>query len=353
MILSRPALPRDDLHDILALTPQVWPRLRGSRVFITGGTGFIGTWLLEAIQLANAALAAGVETVVLSRDPAAALQRAPKLFASEGLTLVEGDITRLPTGLGAFDFCIHAATDVGAAVDPLRQRRLFEHIAVGTACVLEACEKVGARRILLASSGAVYGTQPPALAHVDESFAGAPDMLDPNAAYANGKRAAEWLASEHAARTGAGVVIARIFALLGPHLPLHGHLAAGNFVGDAIAGRPLEIKGDGRPLRSYLYIADACVWLLRLLVDGRSGEAYNVGSQAAVSIASLAEAVVEAAGIELPVRVRADAGLDAALPPRYVPCTLKARSEFGLAEYTALAPALLKTVAWSRLAAMQ
>lgn len=337
---------------MVSLTPEVWALLRGSRVFVTGGTGFIGSWLLEVMQRANATQAADIDLVVLSRDPQGARRRAPALFCAGGARLVHGDVTSLPAGLGTFDVCIHAATDVAAAADPLRQRQLFEQIVSGTAQVLDACEKARARRILLASSGAVYGTQPATLEHVDEAYAGAPDPLDPRAAYAHAKRAAEWLAAEHASRTGAFVAIARIFALLGPGLLLDGHLAAGNFIGAAIAGRPLDIQGDGRPIRSYLYVADACVWLLRLLAGGRSGEAYNVGSQDAVSIGDLAEAVRRAAGVTLPVRVLGGAGAATSVPPpRYVPSTEKARSELGVAEYTELGPALRKTIDWSRSAA--
>lgn len=347
----RPPLPQEDLDLVLSLTPEVWSRFRGARVFVTGGTGFIGSWLLEVIQRANTVLDAKIETIVLTRDPRAATERAPALFGMHGLTLVQGDVTNFDAPIGGFDLCIHAAAEVATAGTNSDQLKVFDGIVSGTARVLQACSKGGAAHVLLTSSGAVYGTQPPALSHVDEGFAGAPDPLDPSNAYGQGKRAAEWLASEHAARTGASVAVARIFALVGPNMPLDAAFAAGNFVRDTLAGRPIHIKGDGRPLRSYLYIADACAWLLRIAASGKRGQAYNVGSESEISISSLAHAVGRASGTKPQVHVlgRAD---ESVLPPRYVPATSKARGELGLAEYTALDQALIKTINWSRSAAM-
>ena len=240
---------------------------------------------------------------------------------------------------------------MSSASQPAAQRAVFDGIVRGTAGVLDTCDRAGARHVLVASSGAVYGTQPPELPHIPEIYPNAPDPLVPSNGYGQGKRVAEWLASEHAARTGASVGIARIFALVGPNLPLDGSFAAGNFIRDALAGQPLSVNSDGRTLRSYLYIADACVWLLRILGRGTGCRAYNVGSESAISIAGLAQAVVRASNVDVPVHVRNP--VDAASPaPRYVPSTARARQELGVAEYTDLSDALSKTINWSRIAAM-
>lgn len=343
----RPALPPTDLDLVLSLTPKVWATFGAARVFVTGGTGFIGSWLLEVIAHANRVLGTKIESVVLSRDPDSARARAPALFGPEGPTLVRGDVTNFDTNLGRFDLCIHAAADFGAAANPAERRAMFDAITSGTSRVLNACESAGARHVLLTSSGAVYGPQPAELSHIPEDFAGAPDPLAPGAGYGIGKRAAEWLAAEHAQRTGARVGIARIFALLGPNMPLDGSFAAGNFVRDAIQGRPITINGDGRPLRSYLYMADACVWLLRILERADACAAYNVGAEAPVSIAALADAVVEQSGAGVPIRILGEAG-GSGPPPRYVPSTRKAREQLDVAQYTPLPEALRKSIEWAR-----
>lgn len=347
-----PALPFADLDLALSLTPGFWRRYAGTRLFITGGTGFIGHWLIQTIQRANDTLGSRIEIVALSRDPERARRDRPQVFARTDLTLLGGDVTSFAAPDGPLDLCIHAATDVGdpaKAADPLRS---YDTIVTGTRRVLDLARSRGVQRFLLTSSGAVYGPQPPELSHVPENYGGAPDPLQPAASYGNGKRAAEWLTCAYAAQGRAAsfeATIARIFALIGPGMPLAGPFAAGNFVRDVLAQRPILIQGDGRPLRSYLYMADLCVWLLRLLESGASGQAYNVGAEQPVSIRELAEQVVQAAGTTTPIEVKTAADT-ATLAPRYVPDTQKARLSLELREYTPLPLALQKTLQWNRAA---
>lgn len=345
------AVPRDDLDLVLSLTPEFWSRFGGARLFMTGGTGFIGTWLLQVLQRANDRMGCKIELVVLSRDPERARKQAPHVFDRLDTTLLAGDVSSVACAVGKLDLCIHAATDVGdpfKAGDPLK---VFDSIVQGTRRVLDLAQANGTSRFLLTSSGAVYGPQPHNLERISETYGGAPDPLHPGAAYGNGKRAAEWLTSAYASQasqTGFEACIARIFALIGPGLPLNGPFAAGNFIRDALAGQAIRVNGDGRPVRSYLYMADVCVWLLRILHSGAVGQAYNVGSENPVSIEAFARQVADSAGTAPPVEAQTPAKSDAPAP-RYVPDTHKARYELGLVEYTPLASALLKTIQWNRL----
>jgi dTDP-glucose 4,6-dehydratase len=351
------ALPLDDIDLVLSLTPEFCARFGGSRIFITGGTGFVGSWLLEVIQRANDTLGSGIDMLVLTRDTDRARRQLPHVFERPDTILLAGDVTSLcaADAVGKFDLCVHAATEVGDPHKAHDALKVFDSIVEGTRRVLDLAAASGASRFLLTSSGAVYGAQPATLERIAESYSGAPDPLSPAAAYGNGKRAAEWLTSAYSAtahQPGMHTSIARIFAVLGPRLPLNGSFAAGNFIRDAIAGDAIRVQGDGRPLRSYLYMADVCVWLLRILGAGAAGQAYNVGSQQAVSIEALARHIADAAGGRSRVEV-AMRGSPAVAPPRYVPDTHKARSELGLDEYHALDSALSKTINWSRSANVQ
>lgn len=341
------ALPTDDLDLAMALTPGFWSRFGAARLFITGGTGFIGSWLLQTIQRANDRGLSRIELVVLTRDANRALQQAPFMFARADTTLVTGDVVNFSAQLGKLDLCIHAATDVGDPCKTGDPRKVFDSIVLGTRQVLDFAAAHGVAHFLLASSGAVYGPQPPELERMSESYAGAPDPLQAAAAYGNGKRAAEWLACSSAVQAGFHVGIARIFALIGPGMPLNGPFAAGNFVRDVLAGKPLRIQGDGRPLRSYLYMADLVVWLLRILESGASGQAYNVGSEQAVSIQELAQAVIRSAQVNSQIEI-AQTSETRTLPPRYVPDTRKAQQSLQLAQTTTLQKAISKTLEWNR-----
>lgn len=343
-----PPLPLADLDWVLSLTPGFWSRYRGARLFITGGTGFIGNWLIQAVQRANDVLDSGLELIVLSRDPQRAHNHQPGVFERNDIHLVGGDITTFAEPQGPWDLCIHAATDVANPRQGNGALHLFDSIVTGTRRVLEMASKKGASRFLLTSSGAIYGPQPPDLTLMSEGYAGAPSPQQMAAAYGHGKRAAEWLSCAYAAQGSLDTTIARIFALVGPGMPLNGPFAAGNFIRDALAQAPIAVQGDGRTVRSYLYIADLCVWLLRLLESGQSGEAYNVGSENSLSILDLATQISQTAGGMSPVEVHL-AGDASTQPARYVPDTRKARQSLELHEYTPLQIALLKTLEWNRL----
>ena len=275
----------------------------------------------------------------LSREPQAFLAGRPHLA---GFTAVRGDIrdVRLPDH--PFTHVLHGATAASAALNQASPEEMFSTILDGTRHLLSELEARPPERFLLVSSGAVYGPQPRDLPRVPEAFLGGPDPLEPGSAYAEGKRAAEHLASLWARRTGAGLVVARPFAFVGPGLPLDIHFAVGNFLGDALARRPIRIKGDGTPLRSYLHAADLAAWLFRLLAEGRPGEAYNVGSDQAVSIANLAREIGRMAGADVVIEGRAPEGV---LPSRYVPDISKARA-LGLEVALDRPEALRRTLEW-------
>jgi nucleoside-diphosphate-sugar epimerase len=346
--MRRP-LPSDDLDLIVEQTLDVWSTFARARLFITGGTGFIGSWLLEAIQHANRVHDSGIEVVALSRDPDKARASAPHLYNDRYITLTQGDVNRLEAALGHIDVCIHAATDVGDPSKTSDALLTFDTAVLGTRKVLDVAREAGASHFLLTSSGAVYGRQPATLARTPETFEGAPTPTDVGAAYGQGKRSAEWLASAYAELHRIHVSIARIYALLGPGLPLDGPFAAGNFIRDALAGRSIAINGDGRPVRSYLYIADACVWLFRLLASGERGHAYNVGSELEINIIDLARAVERLCGSTASAQPRMPAGVGP--PPRYVPDTAKIRGTLNVKEFTSLEAGLAKTINWNRMAA--
>jgi nucleoside-diphosphate-sugar epimerase len=342
MPLRLPPLPSADLDHVLAHTRDLWGRAGDARLFITGGTGFFGMWLLETLAHANDRLGLRMEATVLTRDPASFARRAPHLTTRGDLKFVAGDVRSFAPPAGPFTHVIHAATTSSAPVAPAEMEAV---ITDGTRRVLEMAQRSGARRLLYVSSGAVYGPQPSDLTAIPEDFAGVPPADDPAHAYGRGKRTAEQLCLAAWRAGGPEPVIARCFAFVGPHLPLDAHFAAGNFLRDALAGSSIRVAGDGTPLRSYLHAADLAGWLWTLLFSGVAGRAYNVGSDEAVSIAALARAVAALRTPALPVQI-ARAAIPGQPPARYVPDTTRARAELGLAMRINLAESLGRTYRW-------
>jgi nucleoside-diphosphate-sugar epimerase len=334
-----------DLDQILNQGQQFWPLLRGAKIFLTGGTGFIGCWLLEAIRHANRRLGLEVSVTVLTRNPAAFVKKASHLAEWHDFNFIAGDIHTFEFPRANFDYLIHAATDASAHLNEVDPRRMFDTVVEGTHRVLDFAVEQRIPGVLFLSSGAVYGQQPWEMERVDEDWLGAPNCNDPRAAYAEGKRAAEMLCAIYSKQFGLKISVARIFALLGPYLPLGTHFAAGNFIRDAMQRKPVVISGDGSPCRSYLYASDLVVWLLTLMTRDQSAKPYNVGSSESTSIRGLAAKVASVLGNgEFKVMGIKDPGWN---PGRYVPDTARIESDFGVRRTVSLEESILRTALWN------
>lgn len=345
--LRKPPVSAGDLEHFVQYTESLAPRFRRKRILLTGGTGFFGTWLVEGFLALNRRHELHSHLSILTRNPEDFSRRSPHLASNPALSTFRGDIRNVAFPDGHYDYVIHAATD--SVVPALSsQEDQYTVIVEGTRRVLEFASRAGVERMLYVSSGAVYGPQSLSVLHVREDDPFQPD----DSVYMQGKREAERLCLEHQDRKLA-CVLARGFAFLGPHLPLRAHFAAGNFLADALYGMDIEIRGDGTPLRSYLYTADLAIWLWTLLLRGGASQAYNVGAEESVSIRELAERTVAIVNPRLHVHVRGEAPPSGLPPPRYVPCTQKAREELGLKARIGLEEALRRTAAWHRSAAGQ
>jgi dTDP-glucose 4,6-dehydratase len=246
---------------------------------------------------------------------------------------------------GEFRYVIHAATETRATQFAEAPKQMLSTIIAGTERTLEFAATHGTSAFLLTSSGAVYGRQPHELTHVPETYLGAPDPLDSASVYAEGKRVSELLCALYAARSGMACKIARCWAFCGPHLPLDEHFAIGNFIGDVLAGRPIQIKRDGTPRRSYLYAADLAVWLWTILFKAPSMLPFNVGSANDVSILELAQTVARTLKSDVEIQV-AQKAVPGAPVGRYVPCVDRAEQILGLREITTLEDSIQRTAAW-------
>jgi dTDP-glucose 4,6-dehydratase len=334
----------DDLDHILAQTRCLWDELRGQRIFVTGGTGFFGCWLLESFAWANHKLGLDASALVLTRNPGAFSKKAPHLAAHPAIHLHTGDVRDFEFPEGTFSHVIHAGTTSSAPVEP---GEMFDTIVQGTRRVLDFAASHGNRKLLFTSSGAVYGRQPANITHVPEDYAGAPDPVDPGSAYGEGKRSAELLSSLAGRKHGFEVKIARCFAFVGPYLPLDAHFAIGNFIRDGMRGGVICVGGDGTPYRSYLYAADLAAWLWTILFCGQPHHPYNVGSEDALTIGHLADTVAAAFQPARNVVISKSPTLGATAL-RYIPNTRRAEEELGLKTRINLNAAIQRTIAWNQ-----
>ena len=198
----------------------------------------------------------------------------------------------------------------------------------------------------MTSSGGVYGPQPAEMRHINEDYCGMPDPLEISSTYGIGKRMAEHLCILYGQANGIETVIARCFAFIGGDLPLDAHFAIGNFIRDALSSKVITVGGDGTPLRSYLDQRELAVWLNCLILKGRSGQAYNVGSDKAISINDLAKLVRDklAPGKQIQILGVSDLRQHRNI---YVPDISKVKTEFGLTVKITLTDAIAHAVSRS------
>ena len=213
------------------------------------------------------------EWTILSRDPDKFIKRHPKLAAQPGVRFCQGDVRTFAIGGERYDVVIHAATD---AVTTLSDDEMTSVIVDGTRHVIGAAKICGAKKLMLTSSGAVYGACSAAVSEDSD--------CKPTTAYGKGKL----LAEQMCCASGLHVLLPRCFAFVGPYLNRSIHFAIGNFIQNCLDGQPIVIKGDGSPMRSYLYADDLVEWLFAILDRGQSCRPYNVGSPDAISIKDLA-----------------------------------------------------------------
>ena len=350
MILSTPA--SQSLHQIAESDFQrlrqhiAVDEIRGKKILITGATGFFGAWLLSLFDWLNRTQDAGCKIFAVSRNPENFLGQQPHFKNAGWLEWIRGDVRSFVFSDERLDCVIHAATDTSAAAGS-NPMLLFDTIIQGTKHVLDCAERNGATRILLTSSGAIYGPQPAEVTHVPEDRTAPETPLEKMDAYSEGKRLMEMMGSVHAEKTGSTVIVARCFAFTGAGLPLDGHFAIGNFIRDALTADAISIKGGGTAERSYLYAADLAIWLLRLLVSGQNGQTYNVGSDQTVSIAELARRTVAvlSPGKHVHVLGKDDPNRGR---NRYIPSIDKARKTCELDVWTPLEQAISLTASYKK-----
>lgn len=295
----------------------------------------------------NRRLALDASAVLLTRDPARFAARAPHLAADPAFRFVTGSATAFAPPAGTFRFVIHAATEATVPATPQRPAAMLDDDVAATRRVLDFARAAGTERLLFTSSGAAYGPQPPEVYGVAESALSGPATTDTQAAYGHGKRFSEFLCATYARQFGIAIPIARLFAFVGPHLPLDANYAVGNFIGDVLAERPIAVGGDGTPYRSYLYASDLARWLWTILVAGESARIYNVGSGEAVSIRELAQAVAETLAPQTRITIAKDP-VPGAPAARYVPAVERAATELGLRPVVSLRDGIQRTAEWHR-----
>ncbi len=344
------ALVRADAEAVLQGRLERLAPLRGQHVFITGGTGFLGTWLLELIKVLNERHQFRLHVTVFSRNPQAWAARWPHLGGEKWLTLQSGDIRYFAELPRDVRYVIHAAALTDRRVFASNPSAVAETNSVGTLRVLRAATLLeDLQKFVLMSSGLVYGAQPWEQPRVNEDFAGVSRCNDVSAVYPESKRLAEVMAQCAISESKLPVVTLRPFAFVGPYQSLQLPWAVTDFIRDSFSGGPIRIMGDGATVRSVMYYSDFACGVLLALAAGKPRTTYNLGSDEPVDLLTLAQKITKYFSPVPEIRLRlGQAGHDR---NRLVPDTSRMARDLDFRPTVPLDEALRKTIEWHRLAA--
>ena len=342
-----PPIFKTDLNHILDHTRDLWGEMRGENLFITGGTGFFGRWMLESFLWVNSQLKLKAHLTLLTRNPDVFINNSPQIALADNITFLKGDIRTFTLPSKKYPFVIHAAGESSTKMKQGDLLNMLDIIVDGTRNTLEQVVQHNCKRWLFTSSGAIYGPNLLNLTQIPEnaSHHEYPSGSGFRSVYCQGKRMAEHLGEIYSELGKVDAINARCFAFIGPHLPLDSHCAAGNFLNDILNNRIITINGDGTPIRSYLYSADLTIWLWTLLFRGKPGKAYNVGSDTAISIEDLARLMVNTLNSKPGLQILRKP-VPGAAAESYVPEIKLARDSLGLDVWISPRESIRRTFQW-------
>lgn len=351
-----------DLHYICSNLESEFSQMAGKNLLITGGAGFLGYYLVQSILRWNTmGLSEPINLTVYDNYIRGAPDWLTALEGNANLTLTKHDITHpLPEGIIDFHYVIHAASIASPVFyrkDPIATmdanvnglRLLLDYVKQHNQAGLVV------EGFLFYSTSEIYGDPRPENIPTPETYRGYVSCTGPRACYDESKRYGETLCINFAQQYGLPIKIARPFNNYGPGLKITDGRVLPDFARDVLAGRNIVMRSDGSPSRTFCYITDAIIGYYKILVSGRSGEAYNIGTEKPeVTIGDLAEKVMELSKelFGFTGKVIRQASNDRAYlvdnPDRRCPVIDKARGELDYNPRVGFEEGLRRTLIWYR-----
>lgn len=299
-----------------------------NKLLITGGTGFWGKNILELI-LEDANYSVFFEKIiVVTRDSEKFLNQFPQ-FKNDKIEYINGDIRTIKIDRTDINYILHLATDVSKTDNENNPLSVIDSVVNGLKNILEiAKNQKELKKLIFASSGAVYGKIPNHISHVKEDEQFELDFNEPLNSYGLSKRLAEMMCQIYISQLNMPIIIVRGFAFIGKYLPQDTHFAIGNFEKQAREDRKIVIKSDGSPIRSYMDSKDLASTILKLLTkENTKFHVYNLGSGEGKSLKEWAYWVAERHGSDVRVEILGETLKGFSAGANYVPNVDRLKNE--------------------------
>jgi UDP-glucuronate decarboxylase len=295
-------------------------QLGGKHVLITGGRGFLGRYFTAVLAMLNERHLAGNPVHVTCLDNFISAGEAGKDVSEFGehAYFLKHDVTkriydngRAPgsqgrytthndtgeLGMPAPDYIIHAAGIASPAHYKAHPLETLEVATTGLRNSLEFARANPGCRLVFFSSSEIYGDPTAGNVPTPETYRGNVACLGPRACYDESKRLGETLSQIYAEQYGVHGMIIRPFNVYGPGMQATDYRVLPNFAAKIAMGEPLEVYGDGKQTRTYCYVTDAIGGFLRVLLNGRAGQPYNIGNPSPeINVLDLSLKCCDAAG---------------------------------------------------------
>lgn len=273
-----------------------WKQLDGKSVMITGAAGMLGSGMADVLIELNENHGFQIEIYALGRTESKLRARFGKYTDKAYFHILPLDISRELKIEEKADYIVHAASNADPATMAKYPVDTLLANVVGMNHVLDLARRCKTKRVLYVSSGEMYGQPDGSLENgFYEGYCGVVDYANPRSCYPSGKRCAEVLCQSYISQYGVDAVIVRPCHCYGPTMTATDSRAMSQFFRKVLNGEDIVLKSDGTLERSHCYVVDALQAMYLVLLNSKTGEAYNIAERRSVAsirqVASMIAAV--------------------------------------------------------------
>jgi len=334
----------EDLQKIKFSLMNFAKDIEGKTFLVTGGAGFLGSWLCDTLDTFNAKI------ICIDNFSSGSKENIKHLIGKKNFILLDKNVVELSVGdfEDDIDYIVHMSSIASPLLYQENPIETLDANILGTKKILQLAQSKKVRAVLFTSTSEVYGDAPDDKVPTKETYYGNVNSYGPRSMYDEGKRAAEAYCYSFWKKFHTPIRIVRIFNTYGPRLDIKSTNQYGRalvkFISQALGSQPITIYGDGKQTRSFCYITDQIIGLLKLmLTPNLDGEIINIGNNQEITILTLAEKIKSVTNTKSKIVFKPFPKDD---PKRRCPDLEKASKLLGYKPNVSLDEGLKRTIEW-------